>query len=224
MRVVGRSVGSVAVSSGSALNELLNFISCSHCFFSVTSVFFSLANGVTLCFFAGSCYRQAFFVMCWFIAPVIGLWYFHVNVFFSASVEPVALFIKYVSPVLVIFIGGICMIPRFVDGRLLYRFLFPLAALSLKHCLARPLGRLHRRIWFRNLSGLQLLSSVIPLTTASVWTRISTEPIFQSVLREVAILLLSKLKKELDKLVKYIMPEPVNCPTEWCSPMVIVPK
>ena len=58
--------------------------------------------------------------------------------FFSAYVESVALFIKYVSPVLVIFIGGICMIPCFVDGRLLCRFLFPLAALSLEHCFARP--------------------------------------------------------------------------------------
>ena len=29
--------------------------------------------------------------------------------FFSAYVESVALFIKYVSPVLAIFIGGICM-------------------------------------------------------------------------------------------------------------------
>ena len=52
--------------------------------------------------------------------------------------ESVALFIKYVSPELVICIGGICMIPRFVDGRLLCRFLFPLAALSLEHCFARP--------------------------------------------------------------------------------------
>ena len=39
--------------------------------------------------------------------------------FFSTYVESVALFIKYVSPELVIFIGGICMIPRFVNGRLL---------------------------------------------------------------------------------------------------------
>ena len=44
----------------------------------------------------------------------------------------------YVSPLLVILIGGICMIPRFGDGRLLCRFLFPLAALSLEHCLALP--------------------------------------------------------------------------------------
>lgn len=36
--------------------------------------------------------------------------------------------------------------------------------------------------------------------------------------------LLSKLKKELDKLVQQIMLEPVNYPTKWCSPMVIVPK
>ena len=30
------------------------------------------------------------------------------------------------------------MIPRFVNGRLLCRFLFPLAALSPEHCFARP--------------------------------------------------------------------------------------
>ena len=46
---------------------------------------------------------------------------------------------KYVSPELTIFIGGICMIPRFVDfWRLLCPFLFPLAVLSLEHCFARP--------------------------------------------------------------------------------------
>ena len=33
MRVVGFSVGSVAVSSGSTLNELLSLVSSSHCFF-----------------------------------------------------------------------------------------------------------------------------------------------------------------------------------------------
>ena len=57
---------------------------------------------------------------------------------FSTYVESVALFMKYVSPELTIFIGGICMIPCFVDGRLLCPFLFSLAALSLEHCFARP--------------------------------------------------------------------------------------
>ena len=61
-----------------------------------------------------------------------------ISSFFSTYVESVALFVKYVSPELTIFIGGICMIPRFVDGRLLCPFLFPLAALSLEHCFARP--------------------------------------------------------------------------------------
>ena len=61
-----------------------------------------------------------------------------ISSFFSTYVESVALFIKYVSPELLIFIGGICMIPRFVGGCLLCRFLFPLAALSLEHCFARP--------------------------------------------------------------------------------------
>ena len=50
MWVVRLSVGSVAVFSGSALNELFSLISCSHCFFSSVSVFLPLANGVTLRF------------------------------------------------------------------------------------------------------------------------------------------------------------------------------
>ena len=51
MRFVGLSVGSVAVSSGSTLNELCSLISYSHCFFfSSVSVFLPLANGVTLRF------------------------------------------------------------------------------------------------------------------------------------------------------------------------------
>ena len=50
MRIVGLSVGSVAVSSSSALNELCSLISCSHCLFSSVSVFFPLANGITLRF------------------------------------------------------------------------------------------------------------------------------------------------------------------------------
>ena len=98
-----------------------------------------------LAFFAGCCHRPAFFVVCssswWFVVLVVGLWYFYVIVFFSTYVESVALFIKYVSPELVIFIGGICMIPRFAIctiPRLLCRFLFPLAAFSPEHCFARP--------------------------------------------------------------------------------------
>ena len=62
-----------------------------------------------------------------------------ISSFFSTYVESVALFMKNVSPELIIFIGGICMIPRFVYfWRQLYPFLFPLAALSLEHCFARP--------------------------------------------------------------------------------------
>ena len=137
MRVVGRSVGSVAVSSGGALNELLSLISCSHCFFLVFRFSSRLRTGL-LC------------VFCWKLLPSSFLRYALVHCsrhwlvifpcwsLFSASVEPIALFIKYVSPLLVIFIGGICMIPRFGDGRLLCRFLFPLVAFSLKHCFARP--------------------------------------------------------------------------------------
>ena len=56
IRVVGFSVGSVTVSSGSALNELRSVISCSHCFLSATVTF--------LQFFAESCHRPAFFVVC----------------------------------------------------------------------------------------------------------------------------------------------------------------
>ena len=53
-------------------------------------------------------------------------------------VKPIALFIKYGSPLLIILIDGICMFPCFGDGRLFCLFLFPLAALSLEHCLIRP--------------------------------------------------------------------------------------
>ena len=137
MRFVGLFVGSVAVSSGSALNELCSLIFWSHCFFFQCFDFPPACERGYLEFFAGSCHCPAFFVVCWFVVLVVGLWYFHVIVFFSTYVESVALFIKYVSPELVIFISGICMIPRFVD-RLLCRFLFPLAALSLEHCFARP--------------------------------------------------------------------------------------
>ena len=61
MRVVGLSVGSIAVSSGSALNELLSLISCSHCFFSGISP--ACERGY-FTFFAGSCHHPAFFVAC----------------------------------------------------------------------------------------------------------------------------------------------------------------
>ena len=54
MRVVGLSVGSIAVSSGSALNELLSLISCSHCFFSGISP---------------ACERGYFTFFCWKLPP-----------------------------------------------------------------------------------------------------------------------------------------------------------
>lgn len=49
-------------------------------------------------------------------------------------------------------------------------------------------------------------------------------PFFQSVPRTVAISLLPKLKSELDKLMKLGIIVPVDFPTEWCSPIVVVPK
>ena len=107
-------------------------------FFSSVSVFLALANGVTLRFLLEVATVQ---LSSWCIgsltspsACVVSM----LSSFFSTYVESVALFIKYVSPELVIFIGGICMIPHFVNGRLLRHFLFPLAALSLEHCFARP--------------------------------------------------------------------------------------
>ena len=98
-------------------------------FFSSVSVFPALANGVTFRFLLEVATVQ---LSSWcigtFSSPsdcVVSM----ISSIFSAYVESVALFIKYVSPALVIFIGGICMIPRFVNGRLLCPFLFPLAAL-----------------------------------------------------------------------------------------------
>lgn len=49
-------------------------------------------------------------------------------------------------------------------------------------------------------------------------------PFFQSVPRTVPIPLLKKLKMEIDKLVKDGILVPVDFPTEWCSPIVVIPK
>ena len=88
-------------------------------FFSIVSVFLPLANGVILRFLLEVAIVQ---LSSWCVgslssssACVISM----LSSFFSTYVESVTLFIKYVSPELVIFIGGICMILRFVDGRLL---------------------------------------------------------------------------------------------------------
>ena len=89
-------------------------------------------------FFAGSCHRPASSRCIGSLSSPSDCVVSMISSFFSTYVESVALFIKYVSPELVIFIGGICMIPHFVNGRLLRHFLFPLAALSLEHCFARP--------------------------------------------------------------------------------------
>ena len=133
IRFVGLSVGSVAASSGSALNGLCSLISSSHCFFSSVSIFLALASGVTFRFLLEVATVQ---LSSWCIGIfssssdcVVSI----ISSFFSTYVESVALFVKYVSPELTILIGGICMIPRFVDGRLLCPFLFPLATLSLEH-------------------------------------------------------------------------------------------
>ena len=107
-------------------------------FFSSVSVFLPLANRVTLRFLLEVATVQ---LSSWCVGSLFPSLACDISIltsFFSASVEPVALFIMYVSPLLVIFIGGICMFPPFGDGRLLFRFLFPLAALSLKYCFARP--------------------------------------------------------------------------------------
>ena len=107
-------------------------------FFSNVSVFLALASGITFRFLLEVATVQlSSWCIGMFSSPsdcVVSM----ISSFFSTYVESVALFIKYVSPELLIFIGGICMIPRFVGGCLLCRFLFPLAALSLEHCFARP--------------------------------------------------------------------------------------
>ena len=106
-------------------------------FFSSVSIFLPLANGVTLNFLLEVATVQLSSWCVGSLSSSLACDIFMLSSFFSTYVESVALFIKYVSPELVIFISGICMIPRFVD-RLLCRFLFPLAALSLEHCFARP--------------------------------------------------------------------------------------
>lgn len=50
------------------------------------------------------------------------------------------------------------------------------------------------------------------------------KPFSQSVPRGVAIPLLPKLKKELNRLMHDKVIVPVDFPTDWCSPIVVVPK
>lgn len=50
------------------------------------------------------------------------------------------------------------------------------------------------------------------------------QPYFQYTPRDVAIPLLPKLKKELDRLEKLGVISPIKSPTDWCSPIVVVPK
>ena len=76
MRFVGLSVGSVAASSGSALNGLCSLISWSHCFFSNVSVLPACERGY-LPFFAGGCHRPAFFMVYWYVFLPVGLCCFH---------------------------------------------------------------------------------------------------------------------------------------------------
>ena len=83
-------------------------------FFSNVSVFLALASGVTFRFLLEVATVQ---LSSWCIGMFSSPWDCVVSMissFFSTYVESVALFIKYVSPALVHFIGGICMIPRFV--------------------------------------------------------------------------------------------------------------
>ena len=107
-------------------------------------VFLPLANGVTLRFLLDVATVQLSSWCVGSLSPSLACDRYRL---FSGYVESVALFIKYVSPELVTFIGGICMIPRFVNGRLLCRFLFPVAALSLEHCFVRS---------FRSLAQAEL--------------------------------------------------------------------
>ena len=112
--------------SGSALNELLSLISCSHCFLSGSTVFLPLVHGVTLRFLLEVTTVQ---LSSWCASSLfpslscdISMFISFVSVFSCSSligcllVEPMALFIKYVSPLLVILIGGICIFHDLVIG------------------------------------------------------------------------------------------------------------
>ena len=77
VRFVGLSVGSVAASSGSALNGLCSLISCSHCFFFVCINFPRACERGYLPFFAGGCHRPAFFLVYWYVLFPVGLCCFH---------------------------------------------------------------------------------------------------------------------------------------------------
>ena len=118
MRVISFTIGSVAVSCGSALNELRSVISCSYCFLSATIAFLPLVHSVTFRFLLEvatfqppSCWVSSLFLS---LSCVISMFVSVVAVFPCFSfigclvlAELVALFIKYVSPLVVIFIGGI---------------------------------------------------------------------------------------------------------------------
>ena len=82
MRFVGLSVGSVAASSGSALNGLCSLIFCSHCFFFKCINFPRACERGYLPFFAGGCHRPAFFLVYWYVLLPVGLCCFHNIVFF----------------------------------------------------------------------------------------------------------------------------------------------
>lgn len=58
----------------------------------------------------------------------------------------------------------------------------------------------------------------------SIEIKEDTKPFFQTVPRTVKISLLSKLKKQLNDLLKLGIIKVVDFPTEWCSPIVVVSK
>ena len=91
-----------------------------------------------LAFFAWSYHRPTFFVVYWFIVLFVGLCYFHVIVFFLYICRVCSSIYKICISWVDYFYWWNLHDSRFVDGRLLWRFLFPLAALSLEHCFARP--------------------------------------------------------------------------------------
>ena len=52
----------------------------------------------------------------------------------------------------------------------------------------------------------------------------SAKPFAQKVPRRVPLPLLKKVEAELDKMVKLDVIEPIDTPTDWCAPLVVVPK
>ena len=176
MRVIGFSVGSVTVCSGSTLNELRSVISYSHRYLSATIAFLPLVHGVTFHFLLEV---TTFQLSSWCVSSlfsslscVISIFVSFVTVFPWSSfigclvlVELVALYIKYVSPLVVIFIDGICIFHHLAMGVYVTAFFSHLSYFHWSTVSHVRLARLLRQNWNEKIS----IFYAICLQTNVIW-------------------------------------------------------